>query len=147
MGYGKVTYARTHQYSTNPYETVEEILFDLHETFDDPDREENHNREYQTLTQGSKRFIDFFMDFRRLANQLEFNDETMVRDLKAEISPRLRTARANSGVDLSTTALLRTYLTKVDYEHRAMREVNETQAAKELNRPRLMTSSSPRPKV
>ncbi len=134
----KIVYARTHRLTTNPYRTVEEILTDLEESFDDPDREGNYVREFRVLTQGQQqRFVEFFMDFRRLATHLELSDKMMIHDLKEKIQPRLRSAWANSGADLDTVSKLRSYLTKVDNEHRAMKEIKvtkEKEVSKEANR-------------
>lgn len=134
----KVVYPRTHRLTRNPYPTADEALDDLAESFEDPDRDENYARELDALVQGSDRFVDFFVEFRRLATHQEMPDKMMIRELKKKINPRLRTAWANSGADLSTVSLLRAYLTKADNEHRAMHEIKvtkEKEAARSASRP------------
>ena len=88
----KVIYARSHRLSSDPYQTVDEILDDLQELFEDSDREANRAREYEALEQKDLPFSDFYQDFRRLAMELSVSDKAQLRDMDKKLAPRLRTA-------------------------------------------------------
>lgn len=52
-----------------------EVLNDLEEIYDDPDRIQNHRRQYVALRQGSERFATFYGEFRRLSSCLGYGDD------------------------------------------------------------------------
>ena len=86
----KMIYIRTYRLIINPYKKIDEILGNLEEYFDNPNREDNLVREFNILTEGSERFIEFFLNFRRLVIDLELSEKAIIYKLKKKIVTRLR---------------------------------------------------------
>ncbi len=59
----KTTLARRQHGSLNPYTTADDLLDELAQLYDDPDKEANFRREYYNLTQGIKKFNEFYTMF------------------------------------------------------------------------------------
>ena len=83
----KHTMPRRLRNCSNPYATAEEILDQLAEIYEDANREENADREYRALVQGSRPFAEFYSDFIRITSALSRKDE---KDLLREMSHKLR---------------------------------------------------------
>ncbi len=124
----KATRARRNSDSINPYKTAKEVLKELADMFDDPDKEENVRREYEELTQGTKKFSEFFAEFQQLSTYLEYNDKQLLSDLKKKINPRLRLAWANQP-ELRSIQKVRSFLIHFDNEVRAMKEQKDKESS------------------
>ncbi len=74
----------------NFYKTVDDLLKELAELFNDSDKEANFHREYYNLVQGSKKFSEFYTQFQRLSSYLKYHEKQLIVDLKDKINPRLR---------------------------------------------------------
>jgi len=74
----------------NFYKTVDDLLKELAELFNDLDKEANFRREYYNLVQGSKKFSEFYTQFQRLSSYLKYHEKQLIADLKDKINPRLR---------------------------------------------------------
>ena len=126
----RATHARRQKDSSNAYETTEDLLTDLAQLYDDPDKEANYRREYNDLTQGIKKFNDFYSQFQRLASYLGYQEKQLIADLRDRINPRLRLAWSSQVVQPKTLVEIRNYLVRLDNEHKAMRELKEKEPVK-----------------
>ncbi len=124
----KVTRARRNSDSINLYKTVKEVLKELADMFDDPDKEENVRRKYEELTQRIKKFSEFFAEFQQLSTYLEYNDKQLLSDLKKKINPRLRLAWANQS-ELRFIQKVRSFLIHFDNEVRAMKKQKDKESS------------------
>lgn len=126
------TYARSPQSSADPYTTVDEVIKDLAEIYEDPDKERNYRRQYNALLQGNQRFVDFYSEFKRLSSHLGYGENQLVDDLRDKLAPRLRSAWSSQVHQLTKLSEIRAYLARVDNEFRSMRELKEKDSTNEL---------------
>lgn len=119
------TYCRSQKNSDDPFSTADEVLKDLSESFEDPDKYENYRREFVKLNQGVKKFSDFYAEFKRLASYLGYNEKQLLAELKDKMAPRLRSALAALEPQLTQLPPTKNYCIRVDNEHRAMREAKD----------------------
>lgn len=116
------TQGRRQKNASNPYNTPEDLLEDLAELYEDPDKEENARRKYVNLVQGTRKFAEFCNELQRLASILEYQEKQVIADLKDRLHPSLRRALAILDKQPSTMVHLRKHLTRLDNEFRAERE-------------------------
>ena len=138
----------------NPYRTANEILEDLKEIYEDPDKPRNYRRAYIDLTQGLSRFSDFYVEFRRLSTFLGYGETQCMDDLRDKISPRLQASLSSQMVQPDSLSTMKTYLIRLDNEQRAARAAKDrkdTIAAptKEVKTFKRVTfgSSTPQPAI
>lgn len=130
------TYARSPYSSTsNPYLTVDEVLKNLQQMFEDSDKDGNYRREYKSLTQGGKKFSDFYMEFYRLSSYLELSEKQLLYDFSKKISPRLLNVLDNLLPQPTSVEAVKDHLVQLDNKHRARKQLKES--ATELVRPSL----------
>lgn len=79
----------------NRFETAEEIFEYLYQVFGDPDRRHTAQRLYSKLYQGKKPFAEFWAEFQRLSAELDYNQASMIDDLRYKLSPALQNALIN----------------------------------------------------
>jgi len=109
----------------NPYKTADDLLEELAELFNDPDKEANFRREYYNLVQGSKKFSEFYTQFQRLSSYLEYHEKQLIADLKDKINPRLRSVWIGQLVQPGSLKEIRSYLIRLDNDQRAIREIKD----------------------
>ncbi len=106
----KTILARRQQDSLNLYVTVDDLLNELAQLYDDFDKEANFRREYANLSQEKSKFSDFYLMFQRLFFYLEYHEKQLIVDLRDKIVYRLRA---------------RSYLIRLNNEHRVMNDIKE----------------------
>ena len=106
----KATLARRQRGSLNPYLTANELLDELSDLYEDPDKENNYRREYSNLYQGLSKFSEFYAVFQRLSSYLGYNDKQLMADLREKISNRLRMAWGTLLIKPATLREVRAYL-------------------------------------
>ncbi len=107
----------------NLYQTVNELLEKLTQSFHDFDKKNNYRRKYINLIQESKKFSDFFNQFQRLYIYLKYQKNVLVIDLKNKINSHLQifwTAQMKSLIKLSD---IQNYLIHLNNEYRAVQEI------------------------
>ncbi len=109
----------------NPYKTADDLLKELAELFNDPDKEANFRREYYNLVQGSKKFSEFYTQFQRLSSYLEYHEKQLIADLKDKINPRLRSVWIGQLVQPGSLKEIRSYLIRLNNDQRAIREIKD----------------------
>lgn len=130
----KHTYARQNPKTSRPYLLYQDIIDDLTEIYEDPDQENNYDRQYNALLQGTRKFIDFYSEFRRLSAHSDTTEKRLLKDLKDKIAPRLRQAWGTLMVKPTTLKEAKNYLIEVDNEQRAERERKDREAAQGQNK-------------
>ena len=73
----------------NLYCTANEILKDLKEIYEDPDKLRNYCQAYIELIQDLKQFSDFYIEFYHLFTFLKYGETQCRDDLRDKISPPL----------------------------------------------------------
>jgi hypothetical protein len=76
----------------NRFRTAEEILDYLTQVYGDPDRRHTAQRAYLKLYQGRRSFAEFWAEFQRLAAELDYNQTSMIDDLRFKLNPSLQNA-------------------------------------------------------
>jgi hypothetical protein len=121
----EATQSRRERGCANPYQTTDELLEELAQLFDDPDKEANFRREYYNLVQGSKKFSEFYTQFQRLSSYLGYHEKQLIADLKDKINPRLRSVWVGQLVQPGSLKEIRSYLIRLDNDQRAIREIKD----------------------
>ena len=60
--------------------------------YGDPDRRHTAQRAYLRLYQGKRSFPEFWAEFQRLAAELDYNQTSMIDDLRFKLNPSLQNA-------------------------------------------------------
>jgi len=76
----------------NLYVTVDDLLNELAQLYDDFDKETNFRRKYANLSQEKSKFSDFYSMFQRLFFYLEYHEKQLIINLRDKIVYRLRAA-------------------------------------------------------
>ena len=88
--------------SITPFATIEDLFNHLEDIFGNPHRKKHDIEKFRDLKMGASSFNDFYSEFIRLASDLEYTLEMLIREFKHKLTPRLQD-RLNSGVELSTS--------------------------------------------
>ena len=75
---------------SNSYEFYKKVLNDLTDIHENSNRQDNAERQYNSLQQGIISFIKFYADFIRLEQVIEKNKNNMIRHLRLKIREDLR---------------------------------------------------------
>ena len=102
----------------NPYTNHEEIMDQLSELYDNPHRRDDARREFNTLIQGSRPFIEFYSDYIRTGTILEKSNRDLLDELPERLRPTLRNAFQTFGTHVSLRSA-KEYLLKLDNQQRA----------------------------
>ncbi len=82
--------------------TIENLFNDLEGIFGNPHQKEHVMEKFRDLKMGTTLFNDFYSEFIRLASDLEYTFEMLIREFKHKLRPRLQD-RLNSEVKLPTS--------------------------------------------
>ncbi len=88
----KVILVRLQRGSLNSYSTINDLLDELAQLYDDSDKETNFQREYANLSQEKSKFSDFYSMFQRLFFYLKYHEKQLIVDLQDKIVYRLHAA-------------------------------------------------------
>ncbi len=81
----KVTLVRHQRDSLNFYSTINDLLDELAQLYDDSDKEINFRRKYANLIQEKSKFSDFYLIFQRLFFYLKYYEKSLIIDLQDKI--------------------------------------------------------------
>ena len=81
-----------------PFETVDDLFTKLEEVYGDPHRKEHAMEKFRELKMGSGSFNAFYSEFIKLAAELEFTKEMLLREFMHKLSPCMQD-RMNSGLE------------------------------------------------
>jgi len=121
----EVTQARRERDCANLYKIADDLLKELAQLFDDPDKEANFRREYYNLVQGFKKFSEFYTQFQRLSSYLDYHEKQLIADLKDKIHPRLRFVWVGQLVQPGSLKEIRSYLIRLNNDQRVIREIKD----------------------
>ena len=132
-------YARSGNFSDDLYETWQDVVKDLAETYEDSDWKDKYRQLYLNLRQGSDSFVDFYAKFRQYTSRLGYLKKSrdqleMVDALLDKVSPRLRVVYDNLLEPPKTLEEIKAYFTRVDNRHRVTRETREKEKTQETDR-------------
>ena len=88
--------------SITPFTTIDDLFNHLEDIFGNPHHKEHAMEKFRELKMGTSSFTDFYSEFIRLASDLEYTSEMLIREFKHKLTPRLQD-RLNSGVELPTS--------------------------------------------
>ena len=72
-----------------PFETVDDLFTKLEEVYGDPHCKEHAMEKFRELKMGSGSFNAFYSEFIKLAAELEFTKEMLLREFMHKLSPRM----------------------------------------------------------
>ena len=109
----------------NLYVTVDNLLNELAQLYDDLDKETNFRRKYVNLSQEKSKFSDFYSMFQRLFFYLKYHEKQLIIDLHDKIVYRLRAACSSQLIQSKSLNEIRDYLIRLNNEHRVMNDIKK----------------------
>ena len=135
----------------NYFKTSDSVLNALREIYDDPNRRENARISFRELRQDTKTpFPQFFSEFIRLAQYLQFPEIVLIEDLKEKVLPRMQKVLSESSEDFNTLTKLKDRLICLDNQQRnyfASRQKANTETEATKKTPTSKTGSQFKLKV
>ncbi|SLM35673.1 hypothetical protein LPUS_05027 [Lasallia pustulata] len=135
----------------NHFKTSDSVLNALWEIYNNPNRQENAQISFCELRQDTKTpFLQFFSEFIRLAQYLQFPDIVLIEDLKEKVLPRMQKVFSESSEDFNTLTKLKDRLICLDNQQRnyfASRQKANTGTERTKKTPTSKTGSQFEPKV
>ncbi len=119
----ETTQARCERDCVNLYKIVDDLLKELAQLFDDPNKKANFRREYYNLIQEFKKFSEFYTQFQRLSFYLDYHEKQLIADLKDKIHSRLRFVWLDQLVQPDSLKEIRSYLIHLNNDQRVIREI------------------------
>ncbi len=121
----KVTLVRRQRDSLNFYSTIDDLLDELAQLYDDFDKETNFWREYVNLSQEKSKFNNFYLMFQRLFFYLKYHEKQLIIDLRDKIVYHLRAAWSSQLIQSESLNEIRSYLIHLNNEHWVMSDIKE----------------------
>jgi len=121
----KVILVRCQRDSLNSYSTINDLLYELAQLYDDSDKETNFRRKYANLSQEKSKFSNFYSMFQRLFFYLEYHEKQLIVDLRDKIVYRLHAAWSSQLIQSESLNEIRSYLIHLSNEHRVMNDIKE----------------------
>ncbi len=121
----KAILVRHQRDSLNSYSTINDLLDELAQLYDDSDKETNFRREYANLSQEKSKFSDFYSMFQRLFFYLEYHEKQLIVDLRDKIVYRFHAAWSNQLIQSESLNGIRDYLIHLNNEHQVMNDIKE----------------------
>jgi len=109
----------------NLYVTVNDLLNELAQLYNDFDKETNFRRKYVNLTQEKSKFSEFYSMFQRLFSYLKYHDKQLVVDLQDKIVYHLHAAWSSQLIQSESLNEIRSYLIHLNNEHQVMNDIKE----------------------
>jgi len=129
----KATLAWRQQASLNLYVTINDLLNELAQLYDDFDKETNFRRKYANLSQEKSKFSDFYSMFQRLFFYLEYHEKQLIINLRDKIVYHFHAAWSSQLIQSESLNEIRSYLIHLNNEHWVMSDIKEK---KSLNKVR-----------
>ncbi len=121
----KVTLTWHQQDSLNLYVTVDDLLNELTQLYNDFDKETNFRRKYANLFQEKSKFSDFYLMFQRLFFYLKYHEKQLIIDLQNKIVYHLHAAWSNQLIQSESFNEIHSYLIHLNNEHQVMNDIKE----------------------
>ncbi len=121
----KVILVRRQRDSLNSYSTINDLLDELAQLYNDSDKETNFQREYANLIQEKSKFSNFYSIFQRLFFYLKYHEKQLIVDLQDKIVYHLRAAWSSQLIQSKSFNEIRSYLIHLNNEHQVMNDIKE----------------------
>ncbi len=121
----KVILVRHQRDSLNSYSTINDLLDELAQLYDDSDKETNFRRKYANLIQEKSKFSDFYSIFQRLFFYLKYHEKQLIIDLQDKIVYHLHAAWSSQLIQSESFNEIRSYLIHLNNEHWVMNDIKE----------------------
>jgi len=121
----KAILAQCQQDLLNLYVTVNNLLNELAQLYDDFDKETNFRRKYANLFQEKSKFSDFYSMFQRLFFYLKYHEKQLIVDLQDKIVYHFHAAWSSQLIQSESLNEIRSYLIHLNNEHRVMSDIKE----------------------
>jgi len=109
----------------NLYVTVNDLLNELAQLYDDFNKETNFWRKYANFSQEKSKFSDFYLMFQRLFFYLKYHEKQLIVDLQDKIVYRLCTAWSSQLIQSESLNEIRDYLIHLNNEHWVISDIKE----------------------
>ncbi len=109
----------------NLYVTVNDLLNELAQLYDDFDKETNFRRKYANLTQEKSKFSEFYSMFQRLFSYLKYYDKQLIINLQDKIVYCLCAAWNSQLIQSESFNEIRSYLIHLNNKHWVMNDIKE----------------------
>ena len=83
------------------FATIEDLFNHLEDIFDNLPWKKHVMEKFRDLKMGARSFNNFYSEFIRLASELEYTSEKLIREFKHKLTPRIQDG-LNSGIELSS---------------------------------------------
>ncbi len=121
----KVTLVRRQRNSLNSYSTINDLLDELAQLYNDSNREINFQRKYANLSQEKSKFSDFYSMFQRLFFYLEYHEKQLIIDLRDKIVYHFHATWSSQLIQSESLNKIRSYLIHLNNEHQVMNDIKE----------------------
>ncbi len=121
----KVILVRRQRDSLNSYSTINDLLDELAQLYNDSDKETNFQREYANLIQEKSKFSNFYSIFQRLFFYLKYHEKQLIVDLQDKIVYHLRAAWSSQLIQSKSFNEIHSYLIHLNNEHQVMNDIKE----------------------
>jgi len=121
----KVTLVRRQRNSLNSYSTINDLLDELAQLYNDSNREINFRRKYANLSQEKSKFSDFYSMFQRLFFYLEYHEKQLIIDLRDKIVYHFHATWSSQLIQSESLNKIRSYLIHLNNEHQVMNDIKE----------------------
>jgi len=118
----------------NLYVTVNDLLNELAQLYNDLDKETKFRRKYANLSQEKSKFSDFYSMFQRLFFYLEYYEKQLIVDLQNKIVYHLHAAWSSQLIQSESLNEIRSYLIHLNNEHRVMNDIKEKKFLNKVRR-------------
>ncbi len=121
----KITLVRRQQDSLNFYSTIDDLLNELAQLYNDSDKETNFRRKYANLIQEKSKFSNFYSIFQRLFFYLKYHEKQLIIDLQDKIIYHLHAAWSSQLIQSKSFNEIHSYLIHLKNEHWVMNNIKE----------------------
>ncbi len=104
--------------SLNSFTLIYELFDHLKEIYDELNKNQKSQREYNALRQADKSFNVFYFDFMKLFNYLDYDDCTLMNDLQNKINNHLQNALSICSKNFTSLLHLKKFLQDVNNKQR-----------------------------
>jgi len=109
----------------NLYKTINDLLDELAQLYDDFDKETNFWRKYANLIQEKSKFSDFYLMFQRLFFYLEYHEKQLIVNLWDKIIYCLHAAWSSQLIQSESLNEIHDYLIHLNNEQRVMNDIKK----------------------
>ncbi len=119
----EITQARREHDCINLYKTIDDLLKELAQLFNDSNKKINFRRKYYNLIQEFKKFNEFYTQFQRLSFYLDYHEKQLIIDLKDKINSCLQFIWVDQLVQSDFLKEIHFYLIHLNNDQRVIQEI------------------------